>query len=531
MKYSMNFTRKEFHLQVFYLGLCLLVISLPTSRFMITVSLILLAVNWLAEGNYREKFIKIKSNKPVLAFSGIYLVHLVGLLWTIDIVFALENDLLHKLPTLFLPWIFITTPIPDARKTRLLLFLFIASVLSVSIIGTGISIYKPLIDFRETSPFIPNHYFSLMLILAAFQLPLLIRQINKNRLLLGIGIAVAIWLVYFLLLSRTLSGIVVFSGITLYCLILLIALNKSIYLRVTSLLASVIFIAATTWLLSYMYDKSSLELENDFGSLDELTSFGNSYSHDTLNLLRENGHLVYLYISEEELESAWNERSNLDYQGMDNGNHSLKHTLYRFMASRGLKKDREGLQTLTDEEIRAVENGITNYYYLEWPGFFIRLHQMMKGLYMYRKTDYNNPDWSTLTARIDYWKASIEAFKKYPLFGWGTGSIMQAMEFGNEMNNSAMTSRNMKPHNQYFYTLLSVGLTGFLIIMAFFSYFVLKTGVYKSFIFCMLFASCCIHFLGNHTLESQLGQNFFVLFTLIYAYFYPQLNSEKKFVY
>jgi len=527
----MNFTRKEFHLQVFYLSLCLLVISLPSSRSMISISLILLAVNWLAEGNYNEKFIKIRSNKPVLAFSGIYFVHLVGLLWTKDMVFALENDLLHKLPTLFLPWIFITTPIPDARKTRLLLFLFIASVLSVSIIGTVIRIYNPLIDFREISPFIPNHYFSLMLILAAFQLPLLIRQISKNRILLVVGSLVAIWFIYFILFSRTLSGMAVFSGLLIFCLGLFIFVYKNFYWRISALFFSGIFILAAIWLLDYMYDKSSLEVETDFGSLVEFTSSGNPYNHDTLNLLRENGHLVYLYISDAELESAWNERSDMDYQGMDKGNHYLKHTLYRYMASRGQKKDREGLNTLTDKEISAIENGITNYYYLEWPGFFIRLHQTMKGLYMYRKTNYKNPDWSTLTARMDYWKASFEAFKKYPLFGWGTGSIMQAMDYGNEIINSAMTSRNMKPHNQYFYTLLSVGLSGFLIIMAFFIYFVFKTGVYRSFIFNMLLVSCCLHFFGNHTLESQLGQNFFVLFTLIYAYFYPQLNVKKEFVY
>ncbi|MCK7538609.1 MAG: hypothetical protein MZV63_50445 [Marinilabiliales bacterium] len=34
---------------------------------------------------------------------------------------------------------------------------------------------------------------------------------------------------------------------------------------------------------------------------------GNHYLHDTLNIIRENGNLVYLYIADEELREAWNE--------------------------------------------------------------------------------------------------------------------------------------------------------------------------------------------------------------------------------
>lgn len=527
----MDFTKKELHFHIYYLGLCLLLISLPTSRFMITISLFILAVNWLAEGNFSEKFLKIKCNKPILAFTGIYMVHLVGFIWTKDASFAVENDLLHKLPTLLLPWIFVSSPIPDAKKIRLLLFLFIASVLSASVIGIGMSLYRPVNDFRETSPFISNIYFSLMLILATFQLPLLIRQVSNNQFMIGLGFTIAAWFIFFIVYSRSASGIAALSGVLIFTFLLIVALNKSRLIKVIFLVITGILMGTGIWLLDFLYDKSARKAETDFGLLEEYTSCGNPYTHDTLNILRENGHLVYLYISEEELEKAWNERSHLDFQGTDMGSHSLKHTLYRYMASKGLKKDREGIKALTDDDIRAIEHGTTNYYYLRWPGLLIRLHQMMRGLYIYRETGYKNPVWSTLTERLDLWRAAIIAIKEYPMFGWGTGSILKAMDYGIEVIDSPLRGRNMKPHNQYLYTILSVGFTGFIIVLLLFSYFVIKTRLHVSFIFLVLLISFLINLIANNSLESQLGQNFFVPFTLIYAYFYPQLNTEKKFVY
>ncbi|MCK7538607.1 MAG: hypothetical protein MZV63_50435 [Marinilabiliales bacterium] len=55
------------------------------------------------------------------------------LLWSEDPGYAFKNDLLHKSPTLFLPLIVATSTLPDRKMTRVILLLFISSVVVVFI--------------------------------------------------------------------------------------------------------------------------------------------------------------------------------------------------------------------------------------------------------------------------------------------------------------------------------------------------------------------------------------------------------------
>jgi hypothetical protein len=54
--------RKSFHNTVYFVSLSLIAISLPSSRYLLTVSEILLAVNWLAEADFRARFIWLMSS-------------------------------------------------------------------------------------------------------------------------------------------------------------------------------------------------------------------------------------------------------------------------------------------------------------------------------------------------------------------------------------------------------------------------------------------------------------------------------------
>ena len=181
-----DITRKSVHQSIYFASLCLFVVSLPSSRYFLTVSEIVLICNWLAEADFKTKFNKLRSDKAAIAFILIYILNVIGLLWSEDFGYAFKNDLLHKSPTLFLPLIITTSPVPDRKKIRILLLLFISSVLVVSFIGFFSRIFRPNLFFREASPFITGVYFAMMLIIAAFQLPLLVKQITGNKMYLYI---------------------------------------------------------------------------------------------------------------------------------------------------------------------------------------------------------------------------------------------------------------------------------------------------------------------------------------------------------
>jgi hypothetical protein len=523
-----NITRESFHYWLYYLCLCLLVISLPASRFMLTVSLIFLLGNWLLTPRLKARFNTFLSNKPAVIFSSIYLLNIIGLLWTKDFLFAYKNDLLHKLPTLFMPIIICSSPMLSKKNIRLLLFFFIASVLTVTFIGVTKMWLHPNLDFREASPFVPHIYLVMMLLVAALQLPLLVKQVSNKKLVLLGALIISVWLIYFIFYLRSFSGIASLIGISIFSLFYLANKYKNKLFMISLTVLFAFCIAFLLWLFVDMNQKVNKKNDVDFSTLPTYTEKGTSYLHDTTNYLRENGNLVYIFIAEKELGEAWNSKSPMDFYGNDKQNHPLRHTLYRYMSSKGLRKDDQAFSCLSDNDINAVENGITNYLYVDWPGLYIRVYETMMGLAIYRETSHQHSTWSTLTERLDLWNASWCAFKEHPLLGWGTGSILQSVNFGLEKNKSELLGRNMKPHNQYFYFLLTIGLVGLLLFVLLYLYVIVKTKTYNLFMFNVFIIVFAINFIANNSYESQVGQNFFVFFSLLYCFIYPQLNVNQE---
>jgi hypothetical protein len=516
-------TRSIAHYWIYYGSLSLLAIALPTSRFFITLSLILLIFNWVAEGHYGERFRAFYANKPALAFSSLYLFYLFSLIWSSNVNYALHNDLLHKSPTLFMPLILTTSQKLDARKIRLLLFFFIGSVFVATLIGLANRLLHPELHFREASPFMPMIYLGMMLVIAAFLLPVLVRQVSGKRVLFYGALLVSGWLIAFLFYLRVLSGITSFVVVSVYLLALFLKRLKSPWLKFLSLGAFILLAIAFFRPMKEIYRLTHAEIDTDFTLLESHTREGNTYAHDTTRIIRENGYLVYVNICDKELREEWNRRSDMDYSDDAVTGWELKHTLYRYMASRGLKKDREGMRALSDEDIRAVEKGVPNYLNLERHGVYKRIYAELMGLYIYRKSGFTDPMWGSLPSRLDLWRASLHAFREKPVLGWGIGSILPAVDFGFQKFGSPLEGLNMKPHSQYMYFLLTQGVVGLLLFFTIYVYLVKSTGAWRYHMFRVFVIMLAVYFIANNSIESQLGQNIFVFFTLIYCYFYPEL--------
>jgi len=74
------------------------------SHFLVSISLILMGANFLVEGDFKAKFDRIKKHKTISLFIGLFLLHVIGLLWTTDFDYA-SRDIQIKLPLLALPLI------------------------------------------------------------------------------------------------------------------------------------------------------------------------------------------------------------------------------------------------------------------------------------------------------------------------------------------------------------------------------------------------------------------------------------------
>ncbi len=522
--------RKSIHFWVYYFSLCLFVVSFATSRFGLTLSLILLALNWLAEGDFKEKFRVFTSNRVTVGFALIFGLSILGIFWAKDYVLAL-NALPHKLPTLIVPLVLVTSPSLNERQIRGLIFLFISSVLAASLIGLGIRLIDDPINFREASPFVPATNFSIMLILSAFQLPLLARQISSRRIHLLLALLISGWFIFFILYLRSFTGLASLGGVVAYVLLITLVRHRSKILKLSFLTASVTALGFGVWLFLYMYSITHKEINPDIKNIPHRTPYGAKYQHEPSEVLRENGNLVYMFIAQDELREAWSSRSSLCFDSLDRNNEPLKHTLYRYMASRGLPKDKDGMLALSDRDIEAVEDGYTNYLYLDWPGIYSRVHVLMMGIYMYNYSHDNDPTWSTLTERFELWKASWEAFTLRPFTGWGTGHIEVAVQYGLIKNNSELIGRKIRSHNQLFSIFLLWGVVGFVLFVFLYAYIIKGAKLHKIFIFNVFLIAFALNGMVNDPIEGQMGQSMFVFFTVFYAHFYPKLRGNKGFLY
>ena len=440
---------------IYYSLRSLFAISLPSSITACTVIQVLFAVHWFSGGNYREKLNRFWANKPVVLLSSVFLVYLSAIFWTDDLENGMGKELLNKLPILTLPFFIASEKPVNKEVVKFLPILFSLSVFVVSIIGMIMFFSNDLLDYRQLSPFINHIHFGNMVVLSFFWLPLAVKKSNINRFWFYFSLAISAWLLFFIFYMATLTAWLGLSVILLYFGIKWLIDGKFDHLKrivfSVSLLGIILFIALSINCFRPMF------LQRDYPLINNavLTELGNPYQHDQARKDRENGYLVFSFIADEELQEAWSKRSKIHFDSLDHAQNEIRYTAYRFLTSKGLKKDSSGLAEISDTEINGIENGIPNYLYLKWPSIMVRIHQSLWELQRYYLS--GDPRGHTMSQRLELWKAGWVAFLEKPILGWGTGDLPEAMEFGLEKIDSRMETF-MKPHNQILYLLLMTGL-------------------------------------------------------------------------
>ena len=394
---SPSLFKADTHKWIFLVGLSTIAFALPWSVWLMSVGQFILAGNWLLEGQYRAKIVRYWKNKAAVAFSMVFLVFLITLLYSAN------TDSGLGLIRILLPLLVLTFLVASSDhqlgydKALVVLLIFCASVILTTKLGFLSHLIEPTTDFRQLSPFISHIRLGLMIVLSAFLIPWLfyefiIRRDNIKN--LGnwvvpasgfITIMCVGWLIFFLSRMQPLSAIlallVVMGFLAFY---LLINANKRLPAIILGFLAIAIIASSAITTLK-LYRLVSLEIPVDLAQLPTHTSRGNPYHHMPEIKERENGHLVYIMISDTELREAWNYSSELEFDGYDQAGQLLRFTLYRYMTSLGLTKDKDGFEKLSESDIRAIEGGTANHLYAQWPGLIIRVHQTLWEIEMSRK--------------------------------------------------------------------------------------------------------------------------------------------------
>ncbi len=533
LTYLLSLTNRYYH-QIYYIHVIVIISSLPLWPLLTSISLISVSAFWLVNGFHQDNFAQylkiLKKRKSVLIFISIYLIHILGLLYTSDFHYALK-DLRIKLPLFSFPLVVATSKRLTFRELKILLLIFTTSLLISSFNSVYLLISNSWpggVNIRRISRIIYHIRFSLLINTAIFSLLHILHYhrhaINKKEkwfMFFSTG-----WLIVFLFILRSLTGIVVLFFISFYFLLRTIHEVKHRNLKriFTSLLIAIIFlpIIYIVSVVIHFYDVPPVNIQN----LDKKTAMGNRYTHHISNNHLENGHYVGLYICEKELRKAWNKRSTFDFDGLDKKKHEIRFTLIRYLTSKGFRKDAEGVRKLSEEDVTMIENGYSNYIYKNKFGIYPRIYQSIWELDVYFKG--GNPSGHSITQRIEFVKNGLRLFKKHPFFGVGTGDIHKDLMQSYQDSGSKLDEKfRRRAHNQYLTFFITFGIVGgSLILFALFlpPYYEKK---YANNLFMIFFLIAVLSMINEDTLETQAGLTFFVYFYALYLWGIRISHSES----
>lgn len=502
---------------IYFLSLSLVALSLPLSPFLLSVSQFILIGNWILEGHFKDKLQIFKTRKGLWVFLLFFLLHITGMVYTADLLSGL-HDLKIKLPLLLLPLVVGTSrPLTEKAINRLLIVFGTATFLSTLFCYYNYT-KAPMSDVREISIFISHIRLSILVNISIFSFSYLILKYNHMTWIgykIG-GLLMIIWMIYFLNLLQSVTGIMVFVALVVLISLHLFSLTRSIFLRSGVLVFTaliIIFLASNLIASIRLFSEHQTEPEN----LDSLTMNGNPYAHNTGNREMEGGNYVWLYVCEKELEKEWNNKSKFEYKGEDLRRQELSITLIRFLTSKGLRKDSAGLSALSPEEIKLIENGIASAYYTNRGFPHPRIYQIVWELDSYSKG--LNPSGLSVAQRIEYWKNGILIIKSNPIKGVGTGDVQKAFDEYYELYTSPLKPEyRLRAHNQFLTFAIAIGIPAMLLLLFALFYPAFSEKRWKLFLPQLIMLTAFISMLNEDTLETQAGVSFFAFFYTLFIF-------------
>lgn len=488
--------------------LSLIVIGMPFSKFLMSLGTISLIVNWFLEGGIKEKFQKFFQSKIAVFSTGVFLVFALGLFHTESLNYGL-NDLRIKLPLLAFPVIFSSTHRLKKTHYFLIVRLFVLSVFASTLYGFLVyqglfPAKKEILQIRDISQFISHIRLSLMIVLSLFLIPKLFNKELSHKIF---GIIISLWFLYFLSFMESATGLIL-GFITLFFISLYYLFKKkSMYgfAMLSPILIGGFFVGSN--LLSTYH-----AVKIDTTHMDTHTASGNLYKENTDCSFFDNGNYSNDYLCEEELIKAWSSKSTAPYYGKD----GIQFILIRYLTSKGYRKDKEGVEKLTSNDIANIENRIPNYLQAS-STMFSRIPQLMFEIDGYFEGV--NASGNSLAQRLEYWRVSKEIIKDHPIIGVGTGDVPQAfLHKYEQIPNSLDKKYQLRSHNQYLSIAIAIGIIGLILFLFFFLFPIPTAFKERNYFYLICLCISLLSFISEDTLETQDGVFFCAFLTNFFLF-------------
>lgn len=521
----------KYHNKFYLFLLICVVVFLPHSRYLTSMTLIGMAAHWIAEGDFKRKFKVLKSNRALLIFISIFLLHLLSLLYSSNLDYGLK-DLRIKLPLLSLPLIIGTSAVLSFKEIKLIFSFLFASLFVktlygiVLIYGTG-SIHD--YDLSVLAGAFSHIRYSLMLNIAVFSALFfsLISNVNASKGEKLLFFLLAAWFALFIFILKSLTGIVVFVFLLSIFFIFISKFISGKKLRMIFFSAISVF-----YLIVFLYgfwaiNKYCTTDKIDFAKLEKYTSKNNPYTHFIDSKSRENGHFENIYICHMELQEEWNKISSIKFHEKDKKNQPISRTLIRYMTSLNLRKDAEGVRKLSQFDIKNIENGLTNHIFVRKMSLYNKLYVAFWEIEHYFNG--GSPEGHSITQRIEFAKIAADIISDNFVFGVGVGDVNDEFQKKYELTKSKLGQKyRLRTHNQYLTFFVTFGIIGFLyfiFVLIFVPYYRNKS---KDYLFLFIYIAFLLSMLNEDTLETQIGLTMFSYFVSLALFSYPETLSEDR---
>lgn len=501
--------------------LSIFVVVLPHSRLLLSMSEMGLVFFWFLEGNFKNKIQILKDRPEIIIFTSIFLLHIAGLFYTQNFSYA-AKDLRVKLPLLLFPIVIGTSIKLTPKKIRLILTVFVISIIAKTLYGSACLLGitgDEISEFQKLAGKFSHIRYALLLNIAAFSmLYYLVFSEIKEKLLNKILFIIAfLWLSFFIFLLHSVTGWVIWTVLFVFSFIKFAFLQKNKLLKILYSGFSFLVIIGITFYLAYSVFRFYKTDKINADKIEKFTKEGNRYKNNFNSEQKENGHFVYLYLCEKELKNEWNKRSNIDYDGKDKKDQLIKFTLFRYLTSKNLRKDKEGISKLTDSDIKNIENGMTNYIFSDKLAVYPKIYEFLWQINRYMSG--GNPENQSVSQRLEFLKNGKEIIKRNFWTGVGTGDVKNEFKKQYELSNSRLSEKHrLRAHNQYVTIFIAFGIFGFIWFLAAYLYPGIKLKKFNNYLFLITFIIMTLSMFNEDTLETQMGATVFAFFLSFFLF-------------
>ncbi|MBP7407526.1 MAG: O-antigen ligase family protein [Flavobacteriales bacterium] len=500
-------------------ALVLCTVFLPWSTAFLSMAQMLLAANWFAEGiakgTMRERLRSAFTTAPSLVFLSFLLLHVVGLLWTQDMAWGIDLGRI-LFPVLVFGAVLAGSPRLSRSELRIILLFGAWSAVACALFGVLFN-KGAADDYRALSIFISHIRLALLLCIAVV---IFLHYRSVKWWVNAAQYCGALLAVYFLDRLGSIQGFVILALIASVMLLRRSRRWGTVprwALRISVAVVPIALVAAALALIDARHEP----IPADLAARVEYTAGGERYYHDTTNTQTENGTHVWTYLAWGELRRAWVLRSDRTLDDLDDKGHPLWSTTVRYLASKGMLKDSASVMALSDDDVRAIEHGMSNALHDQRGSIRVRMEEVLFELDLYRNKGLASGH--SVTMRIEFQKAGWALAKANWLYGVGTGDTQRAFDAYYTAARSTLEPQwRLRAHNEYLTLWISFGIFGLLWSLCTWYWPAYKLGAWKQPLFIAWAIAFGVSCFTDDTIETQAGATFFALYYALFVFAAPK---------